>query len=1303
MPSALLRRLWVSLLPVAVLVAGLAWLQIAHDLRLRRAAAEADLRAVAELRHAQIESWLREKLSIATFFAGSRALAASYGRWRDDNDAAAGATVLRRAIDFRDASGGQRVLVLDADGTLAFGEAGVDAAQRDAVPPDVAALVRQAAASGQVMHTGLYRSAAEAMPLRIDIVIPLVSATGAVRCVVVLRFDPAQQVFPLLRQWPLPSLAGETTLWRPQGDRLDRLGPVDADAGTSPEPLSLPVPAAASGPAAAESPAVVRILRGEVPPGTVLRARDERGDAVIAVGLRVASSDWWLMTQAARADVDAEVWASARWVLGLAGAVLLGWAAACWVLLQRSALRAAVADKARQAERVQALQLLQAIADNSNDAIFAKDLDGRYLFFNRAAARTVTVPMAEALGLSDEALFDPAVAALLREHDREVIASGEHRVYEEDIQTPQGRRSTLATKGPLRDADGRVIGTFGIARDVSEQRRAEHALRDSEAHYRSVVSVLSEGIIVFDRDGKVVSSNPAAAILLGPSEEIATGNWREAAGWYAVDANGEHLPEADLPPAQVIATGRAVRDVELDVVGPGGQRRVLSVNAQPVPDQRSGDAVAAVISIEDVTERRALARELERHRHHLQELVDERTRALQAANEQLFEAERFVRTIADNLPGRVVYWDRHMLCRFANRSFHDWFGKGPADVIGHHAREVGGPAYFVQYADRLQQALDGEAQDFELASPHPVRGDWHHHLIHFIPDRRTDGLVHGAFVMAFDITAQKQVEAELQRLNADLARERDRAEEASRSKSAFLANMSHEIRTPMNAVIGLAHLLQRDIRDPLQNARLRKIGHAAQHLLQVINDILDLSKIEAGRFELESIPFTLDTVLARTFELVAERARDKGLELIVDTADLPAQMVGDPTRLAQALLNLLANAVKFTERGWVRLSGEQLATDGERLQVRFTVQDTGAGIAPDRLGSLFHAFEQLDSSISRRHGGTGLGLALTQRLAEMMGGAVGVSSELGLGSRFWFTAWLDQATAPPPDAADELPRLVGRRVLLVDDLAEARHALAERLRLFGMRVDEAVSGPEAIGRVQRALRDGGLPDLLLLDWRMSPMDGVQTLSALRDLLGDALPPAVLVTAHDEDEVRQVAERARFDELLIKPVTASALHDTVVRLLRRHAGRLLDAPTPSPPPAPSAAERDLRRNHAGARVLLVEDNPVNQEVASELLRMVGLVVAVADGGQLAVDMAMADPPVLVLMDMQMPGMDGLEATRRLRELGCTAPIIAMTANAFGEDRAACLAAGMNDHVAKPVNADHLYETLRRWLAVPPVTG
>ncbi|HZV91675.1 MAG TPA: response regulator, partial [Caldimonas sp.] len=585
----------------------------------------------------------------------------------------------------------------------------------------------------------------------------------------------------------------------------------------------------------------------------------------------------------------------------------------------------------------------------------------------------------------------------------------------------------------------------------------------------------------------------------------------------------------------------------------------------------------------------------------------------------------------------------------------------------------------------------GEAQHFERVET-SADGRRAMTWIHYVPDRHGEE-VRGFFVLASDISELKEAEGRLQRANAELVDARNRAEAATAAKSAFLANMSHEIRTPMNAIIGLTHLLLRDLREPAQRDRMQKVSDAAHHLLEVINDILDLSKIESGKLQLDASDFALDAMLMRACSLVTDAARAKSLEIVIDTDGMPRLLHGDATRISQALLNLLSNAVKFTARGAVTVRCSLLEQDESSLLARFAVHDTGIGIAADKIGVLFKAFEQADKSTTRRYGGTGLGLSITRELALLMGGEAGVESELGVGSTFWFTVRLQAAREPMQPVRNAL--LAGTRGLVVDDLPEAREALVEMLRRLGVRVDSAGSGEEALARVDAAEVASDPYRFCVLDWMMPGIDGIETCRRLR--AGGRRPGlrCILVTAHDEALVWTEARSAGIDNVLPKPVSASSLHDALGEALSR------EAPAAVAAAQPGEAFRILQSTRRGASVLLAEDNPVNQEVAVELLRSAGLCVDVADDGEQAVAMAGRGRYDLVLMDVQMPGMDGLQATRALRRTPATSstPVVAMTANAFGEDRDACIAAGMNDHVAKPVDPDVFYNTLLRWLPSP----
>jgi signal transduction histidine kinase/CheY-like chemotaxis protein/ligand-binding sensor domain-containing protein len=528
----------------------------------------------------------------------------------------------------------------------------------------------------------------------------------------------------------------------------------------------------------------------------------------------------------------------------------------------------------------------------------------------------------------------------------------------------------------------------------------------------------------------------------------------------------------------------------------------------------------------------------------------------------------------------------------------------------------------------------------------------------------------------------------------ELARAQHAAEASTRAKSEFLANMSHEIRTPMNAILGMSYLALQSGLDARQRNYVDKVHRAAESLLGIINDILDFSKIEAGRLEIEEIPFNLGDVLDQLATLVGMRAEEKGLEfLFVLPPGLPTALVGDPSRLGQVLLNLSNNAVKFTDRGDVTVAVTETASDGQRTTLRFDVRDTGIGLTPETRATLFQPFTQADASTSRRYGGTGLGLAICRHLVERMGGEIGVDSQPGQGSCFHFT--LPFGLQPGAAAAPSDAGLQGMRVLVVDDHPAAREVLRTLTTAFGLQAETASDGAVALQMLAQADAQDQPFKLLLLDWHMPGLDGIACLERLGHAAVRHAPPTVLmVTAFGRDEAeRQLANRGlRVAGLLAKPVTPSGLLDACADALGHSRAR------PSRMEQRHELLQARQAGLAGARILLVEDNPVNQELARELLNRAGIVVNIAGDGREALAILGRERFDAVLMDCQMPVMDGYEATRALRERPelKDLPVIAMTANAMAGDRQKVLEAGMNDHVAKPIRIDDLFATLARWV-------
>jgi two-component system sensor histidine kinase/response regulator len=549
----------------------------------------------------------------------------------------------------------------------------------------------------------------------------------------------------------------------------------------------------------------------------------------------------------------------------------------------------------------------------------------------------------------------------------------------------------------------------------------------------------------------------------------------------------------------------------------------------------------------------------------------------------------------------------------------------------------------------------------------------------------------------------KEAVKEYENSMEELRKAKIQADGASRAKSDFLANMSHEIRTPMNGVMGMLDILKQTTLDTQQQEYVGLISQSAENLLLIINDILDFSKIEAGMLELESIDFNLRNTIEETAQLMAPKAHEKGIELVHWlTSDVPSLLKGDPGRLRQVISNLISNAIKFTEVGEVVLSVELSAEKEDRVELHFRVRDTGIGIPEHRLDRLFRSFSQVDASTTRRFGGTGLGLAICKSLIERMEGRIGVESREGKGSTFWFRVPLRRQHCSVESPATPPVAILGKRILVVDDNRTNRKILSSYLKNWGCRHSEAESGQTALTLLHQAVKDADPYDLVIIDYMMPEMDGAQLGTAIKATPTLQEIPMVMLTScgmrGDAAHMQQIG----FDGYLTKPIREQLLYDCLIAVLTMASQNDAMPNLPSCPRKSSVTAHSLRdARYQNVRILLVEDNIINQKVATKILEKFGFKSDLASNGFEAIQMLASTRYDLVLMDVQMPVMDGYEATAHIRNHSSNVrphdiPIIAMTANAMKGDEEKCLQAGMNDYLSKPIDSQKLLTKLKQWL-------
>ncbi|NMP14946.1 response regulator [Thalassotalea sp. Y01] len=790
----------------------------------------------------------------------------------------------------------------------------------------------------------------------------------------------------------------------------------------------------------------------------------------------------------------------------------------------------------------------------------------------------------------------------------------------------------------------------------------------SERTNRSVLGSVADGIFGIDKHGVCRIFNESASNLLGYQEEdVIDQSYYQL--FHKQKPNGDSLTDDNNPILNAVREGKTIRNPMAVFEHKNGESIPVEYSVAPISDDDEHSELAAVVAFQDISER-----------------LEEKNR---------------INTILESMPiamllvntDDVIEQINATTTRMLGWATEELDGKPLHTIVPHHRRkehQLFTQDYwqepFVHHSGNADVPLDILTKDGGCIEVESV----------YTPIVLEDKSY--VIVSLRDVTQENQAKKAL--LEAKVL-----ADEASRAKSDFLANMSHEIRTPMNAIIGMSHLALEHELDSKPKNYIKKVHRAAESLLGIINDILDFSKIEAGKLELERIDFTIDDVMDDVANIIGFQAHDKGIELLFNISpDVPVYLSGDPLRLNQILINLANNAIKFTEVGQIVISIKLVPHHTDKVRLRFAVQDSGIGMSQQQMDKLFQSFSQADSSTTRKYGGTGLGLTICQKLIHLMQGEIWIESEVGKGSVFFFDVVLDlpQGKLEPKFSEQQRHLLTGKKVLIVDDNTIAAEVLSNIMSSFGCDIQVAYSGLQAIDLVSNGQTDF---DFAMIDWQMPGLDGLDTVAKLQTLLSDQTKHFVLISAYGKDQIKnraQLDQQLHIDSFLSKPVTASSIFDEMMRLM----GQSYIATTRKLG-KDEVLQQDYRKLN-NAKVLLVEDNELNQELAIGLLQQAKIRYDVADNGQQAVEMAALNRYDGILMDLQMPVMDGYTAAGIIRQEQPDMPIIAMTANAMASDKEKVLSAGMNAHIAKPINVNDMFSTMAKWIssqgpfAVEPIT-
>lgn len=906
--------------------------------------------------------------------------------------------------------------------------------------------------------------------------------------------------------------------------------------------------------------------------------------------------------------------------------------------------------------RTQNAELTRTMLNTLSDGVYATDLHGHLTFMNSAAEHI--------LGYSEHELIGQNIHGVIHHHHPDggdflaercpllsVYRDGASVEGESHFIDRDGRFVPVSYRSRPLVQDAAVVGSLVSFQDIALQQASEAKIRLQQAALDSAANM----IVISSVGGIIEYVNPSFCAITGYRADEMVGQHTR------ILSSGLQDREFYQTLWRTILSGR-VWENELINRRKNGELYTEQMTITPI---KTDGVVSHFVAIKrDITEESQIRTRLK--------LV---SMAVDSINQGI---------IITSAPSP----DRVPTIEHVNDGFTRMTGYRAEELIGRPTRDLlSGERTDVGKLEALRAAMR-QGEDFTIEVVYYRRdGSAFDVELQAAPVRDNEGVLTHYIGVYSDISVRRQAEAALREAH-------DQALTASRMKSEFLSTMSHEIRTPMNGVIGMTDLLLDTPLDSEQKEFAGAVRDSAQALLTIINDILDFSKVEAGKMEIEVTDFSPVRLVEGVAELLAVKAREKKISLMTFIEPALAPMLrGDPTRLRQVLLNLLSNAVKFTDKGEVVMCAVRDEATG---MVRFQIRDSGIGMSPEIQARLFQSFTQADSSTTRKYGGTGLGLAISKQLVELMGGRIGVTSAEGEGSTFWFTLPYQSSDAPMPEIMSHR-ELSNLRVLVVDDQHTDREILSRYIRSWGMSCDAAASGREGIELMQQAQVAGRQYDIAILDYAMPGMDGIEMGRALQANPAFSQTRLVMLTGYDQRHLFEEAKLAGFSVCMTKPVRQSELHDALAQEVNGH---LVEAAVPKTheevAPLAVVAAPEVERK----LILLVEDNPVNQRLAQHHLAKMGYTVHTVNNGAEGVEAAKTVPYSVILMDCQMPVMDGFEATRAIRiaEQGeSRRPIIAMTANAMQGDRERCLDAGMDDYISKPINPQRVSEVLARWMS------